>query len=77
MAEHTTQLAWPNGKGHTPCSQEFADTKHARDSIYAVGNVQGETLDGLSPEQYQRWNELDDKLNQLQLNGHLGQSVRY
>lgn len=75
--EHTAQLHWPNGKGYTPCSQEFADTKNARDAIYEVGNLEGETLDGLSPELYQRWNELDDKLNSLQLAGHLGESVRF
>lgn len=75
--EHTSAIYWPNGNGETPCSAEYAATKDARDAIYVCGNDEGETLDDLSPEDYQRWNELDDKLNGLQLNGHLGKSIRY
>ena len=71
--ELTHQIDWPNGQGHTPCSAQYMAAMEERD---AIGET-SPTLDGLSPENYQRWNELDSEMLQMQVNGHVGKSVRY
>lgn len=73
--QFTDSIDFPNGRGYTPCTAEYIETKEKRDAIYVPGD--GRTLDDLSPEEYQAYSELDNKLMQLQLSGHLGQSVRF
>lgn len=73
---HDTQIDWPNGMGYTPCTSEFLATRDKRDAIHFPGDS-GATMDSLSPEEYQEWNELDHLLMQMQLDGHLGKSVKY
>ena len=75
MAErHTDSLEWPNGEGFTPCTPEYRATMEERDAILdPFGSI---NLDDLSPEDYQRWNVLDNELMGMQLDGHLGQSER-
>ena len=73
---HDCVIDWPNGKGETPCSTEYMLTLTARDLIYKAGASEW-TLEDLSPEDYNRWMTLDDKLDQLQLAGHIGRSYRY
>lgn len=73
--KHDCILDWPNGEGETPCSTEYLMTLTQRDLIYEPGSKG--SLEDLSPEDYQKWNELDDKLNNLHLNGHIGKSVKY
>lgn len=75
--EHTAAIFWPNGMGETPCSEAYAKAKDERDAIYEAGNDDGTTMDDLTPEEYQRWNELDHELGNMQINGHLGASIRY
>lgn len=70
--EHVDCIDFPNGKGYTPCSQEYRDTYDARNEICDLND--GEFLKDLSPEDYEKWSRLDDKLAQLQMNGHTGKS---
>jgi len=72
---HDDVIYWPNGLGETECSTEYRETMDARDAVYMTGD--GRTLDDLSPEDYERWNRLEDKLCNLQFNGHTGHSSRY
>lgn len=69
-------LDWPNGEGFTPCTREYADKMAAREAIYDANHDEGSTED-LSPEDYQRWHELDSELCQMQMAGHIGKSERY
>lgn len=68
-------IDFPNGKGYTPCTQEYRDTYDARAAICDMND--GESIHDLDYDEYQAWSALDDKLAQLQLSGHLGQSVRF
>lgn len=72
--EHNDQIDWPNGQGYTPCSEEYANKLFEKNLIHKVGEG---SLDDLSPADYQRYCELDNELGNMQLNGHLGKSVRY
>ncbi len=71
---HDAIIDWPNGKGYTPCTAEYWNLHDERESLKPTDD---ETLDDLSPERYQRYCEIDNELGGLQLNGHLGKSVRY
>ncbi len=82
--KHDCILDWPNGEGETPCSTEYMLTLTQRDLIYDPNpwSLQAQTspigsMDDLSPEDYQKWNELDHKLSQLHSEGHIGKSVKY
>lgn len=75
--EHSDFLDWPNGMGYTPCSAKYRSLFEERNGIYQPGNDDGLTMNDLSPEDYQRWNELDSELANLQIAGHTGKGVRY
>lgn len=66
-------IEFPNGEGFTPCTKDYARIVDEMDAI----KPDYVNLDDLSPEDYERWNRLDSELSQLQMEGHLGQSVRY
>lgn len=69
---HNDVIDWPNGQGFTPCTEAYRQTMDERDAICAPGN----SIETLSPEDYQRWNVLDSKLADMHMNGHVGQSER-
>ena len=69
----TRNLPFPNGKGYTPCTKEYFDLYHAK---MALHNPADGSLDALSPEDYQRWCEMDQQIMQMALDGHIGTSVR-
>lgn len=71
--EHDAALIWPNGEGETPCSQAFLDARDERDAL----TPESCNLADLSPEDYQRWNILDDRLLSMQSSGHTGKPRRY
>ena len=71
--EHDAVIEWPNGLGETPCSSAYLAMKEEADSILPPG----ESMDGLSPADYQRWNVLTDRLAGMQAEGHTGKAVRY
>lgn len=73
--EHTHTLPFPNGKGHTPCTEEYHRTKEQRDNICDLNN--GESLAELDSQGYEEWSVLDDRLASMQLNGHTGRAVFY
>lgn len=73
--QHTERLEFPNGMGYTPCTEEYKDAFDARKDICDAN--EGESIHDLSPALYQEWCTLDNKLMGLQLDGHLGKSVRY
>lgn len=77
MIEFSDAIEWPNGKGFTPCSREYAKLMDARNAVYDANVDEDRSLSDLSPEDYEIWNVLDNKLLNLQANGHLGKSVRY
>lgn len=76
MAKFTARIEFPNGRGYTPCTEEYARIKAQRDAIYTASE-DGSSLQDLSADDYNLWNELDHELGRLQLDGHVGQSVRY
>lgn len=70
-------IEFPNGEGFTPCTKEYANKMAARDAIFDPTFDTG-SLEDLSPEDYQRYCELDHELLTMQMSGlHLGKSVRY
>ncbi len=71
--DHSARIEWPNGMGYTPCTQAYADL-HAEAEAVKPSEV---NMDDLSPEDYQRWNVLTDRLASMHADGHLGKSVRY
>ncbi len=75
--EHNAILDWPNGEGYTPVSQEYLDLINKRDAIYEAGRDYEMCLDDLPPDQYNQYCQLDNDIGVLQLNGHVGKSVRF
>jgi hypothetical protein len=74
MEKFTDALEWPNGEGYTPCTPEYAAICDEMEAI----KPNDSNLDDLSPEDYNRWNMLDDKRAGMQMSGdHLGKSIRY
>lgn len=66
---HNDSLEWPNGLGFTPCTEEY---RRLFDEQMTIFDPQSDrSLDDLSPEDYQQWNVLADKLANLQFAGHL------
>lgn len=70
---HADCLDWPNGLGMTPCSIEYRNTFDEAARI----KPDHVNMDDLSPSDYQRWNELQNTLANLQAHGHLGKSIRF
>ena len=76
MMEHNAFIYWVNGEGYTPCTMGYRQLLSEKEAIYdPVYHEHG--LDDLSPEEYQRYSEIENKLAVMQLDGHLGKSVRY
>lgn len=75
--DHTAKIEFPNGLGFTPCTQEYLDTKTARDNICDPNYSENDRVSDLPAELYQEWSVLDNKLMNMQCDGHLGKSVRY
>jgi hypothetical protein len=71
--KHDDAIEWPNGLGYTPCTREYADLMD-RSAAIKPDDV---NMDDLSPEDYQEYNVVQDKLLNLQASGHLGKSIRY
>jgi hypothetical protein len=72
---HTGAIDWPNGGGYTPCTKEYEAKMAERDAIYDANYDEG-SLEDLSPDQYNRWHQLNDELCTMQAHGHLGKPVR-
>lgn len=72
--QHTTQLDWPNGKGYTPCTAEY---KEKHDRVFELNTKAHTDPDGLTDEEYNEVRSLENDMGSMQLNGHLGKSVRY
>lgn len=78
MTKHTDAIDWPNGAGYTPCTREYAEAMDQRDAIYDANHDRPErTLEDLSPEDYEAWHRLDQKLSELRHAGHMGEPVRF
>lgn len=73
MTDHDDAIEWPNHKGFTPCTSEYARVVDELDAIKPAGV----RLDDLTADDYQLWHELDSKRCQMQMAGHLGKPVRY
>lgn len=67
---HDDSLEWPNGEGFTPCTSEYRRLFDEQMAIWDP-NTSDLNLDDLSPEDYNRWCQLDNDLGILQLRGHL------
>ncbi|MFA7243197.1 MAG: hypothetical protein WC091_24075 [Sulfuricellaceae bacterium] len=74
--KYTAAIDWPNGDGYTPCTPEYAALMDERDAIFDAYFDEGTTED-LSPENYERWYQLDSQLRQMQMAGALGVGIRY
>lgn len=71
----THSIEFPNGRGFTPCTKEYYDLYHEKKALYDPSS--GESLDDLPPAAYQRWCEMDNKITNMALDGHLGKAVWY
>jgi len=71
---HDSSIEWPNGEGWTPCSKEYAAVNDEIDDLNDFGRI---GMDDMSPDDYEKYNRLDDKRNGLLLAGHVGKSERY
>lgn len=75
MVEHTEKLEFPNGLGYTPCSREY---KEIAIQVRLLNDIaHNEDGRGLTNDEYNLVNELENRMGVMQLNGHLGRSVRY
>ena len=72
--KHTDAIEWPNGKGFTPCSPEYAELCDKIDAISDFGRIH---MDDMSPQDYQEYNVLLSRRDTLQMSGHIGKSIRY
>lgn len=72
---YTRSIEFPNGKGYTPCTQEYYDLYHEKKALHDPAS--GESLDDLPPADYQRWCEMDQKVMLMSVDGHVGKSVWY
>jgi hypothetical protein len=70
---HDDHIDWPNGLGTNPCSAEYRKTYDEMKSV----KPDYVALEEMAPADYQRWNELDQRLLQLQATGHVGKSIRF
>lgn len=70
---HHDAIEWPNGEGYTPCTCEYAEIY---DRLNAI-KPDDVNMDDLSIEDYNEWHRLDHERAAMQMNGHLGKSVRY
>lgn len=68
------ELEWPNGEGLTTCTKEYYDLHHEAKAIHdpSEGN-----MNDLSSEDYERYNEIADKIANLMVQGHIGRSYRF
>ena len=66
-------IEFPNGLGFTPCTRAYADVCDAMDAL----KPDWVNLDDLSPADYNEWNSLCHRREQMMMEGHLGRSVRY
>lgn len=64
---------WPNGEGYTECSQEYFDTMQAAEAIKPPET----NMDDLSPEDYEAWNRLDNRLSEMQAQGGHLRPIRF
>jgi len=71
---HDSKIEWPNGEGYTPCTKEYREINDKIDDLNDFGRI---SMDQMTPENYEKYNQLLDRQGQLHLFGHLGQSVRY
>ncbi len=71
--QHTTAIDWPNGLGYTPCSEAYADIC---DRIEAV-KPSDVRMDDLNHDDYETFNRLESERCQMQIEGHVGKSVRF
>jgi hypothetical protein len=66
-------ITWPNGEGFTPCTRAYAELC---DKLAAL-KPETVNLDDLSPDDYNEFCALSHRRDQMQAEGHLGQSVRH
>lgn len=79
---HTHEIEWPNGKGYTLCTPEYADAIADECNLMArLRDMQREIEAGHSPQGYadlyERAHRAADRVLFLQAAGHLGQGRRY
>ncbi len=66
-------IEFPNGRGFTPCTREYADLVAKLNAI----KPDDVNMDDLSPADYEEWNCLDNQRVRMQMEGHVGKSVLY
>lgn len=76
---HVCRIEFPNGMGYTPCSQAYRDKYDALQAILSNNDIAEHRLsmDSLTPENYDKYNHLQNDLANLQCDGHTGKSVRF
>ncbi|ADJ24785.1 hypothetical protein Hden_2990 [Hyphomicrobium denitrificans ATCC 51888] len=72
--KHDTAIEWPNGAGFTPCTREYAEVTDKINDLNDFGRI---GMGDMSSEDYETYNRLLVRRDELQLSGHLGESVRY
>lgn len=71
---HDTQLEFPNGLGYTPCTSVFKEKSLRARELNDKAHTSDE---GLTNDEYNELGNLENELGCMQLDGHLGRSVRY
>lgn len=72
--EFTDAIEFPNGRGFTPCTREYAELTDQIDALSDFGRIR---MNDMSPDDYETFNRLLSARDSLQAAGHLGKSVLY
>jgi hypothetical protein len=72
--QYTSRIEFPNGAGFTPCTERYYNL-HVE--FKTLNDRAHEDENGLTYDECNRLRELEDQLGSMQLDGHLGMSVRY
>lgn len=71
---HDDAIEFPNGRGYTPCTREYADLT---DKINALSDFGRIGMNDMSSADYEAFNRLLSARDSLQADGHTGKSVLY
>lgn len=66
---YNDEIEWPNGKGYTPCTEQYAKLCEKVEILQLQQNE--------SPELYEEYHRAVSEQSKLIHEGHLGQGVRY
>lgn len=75
MTKFTSSFEWPNGKGYTECTPEYADAMY--EFMDTPRYFEDHTGPYVAKYENPAWHELDQKIAIMQMQGHIGAAHAY